>query len=139
MSDGWHRRPVSPLLAWWWMAFLASIMVRSITTESVHAAASVMTLGLLPSQLDRFQASADIQVLADLLTVLAGLLALRVIRRTTVRQEQRVARLASSSGPHRPSGLAPTGPGGPARFWLGQPERRDPAAQRRQPGRTPGR
>jgi hypothetical protein len=102
MGDGWHRRPVTPLLAWWWMAFLASILVRSITTESVHAAASIMTLGLLPSQLDRFQASADMQVLADLLTVLAGLLALGVVRRTTMRQEQRAARLASPNGPPPP-------------------------------------
>jgi hypothetical protein len=70
--------------------------VRSITTEAVHAAASVMTLGLLPSQLDRFKASADVQVLADLLTVLAGVLALRVLRRTTRRQEQRAARLAGT-------------------------------------------
>jgi hypothetical protein len=139
MGDGWHRRPVTSLLAWWWMTFLVSILVRSITTESVHAAASVMTLGLLPSQLDRFQASADMQVLADLLTVLAGLLALRVVRRTTLRQEQRAARLASSNDPNRPSGPARTGLGGLARIWLGQPDRHDPAAQRRQPGQAPDR
>jgi Protein kinase domain/Domain of unknown function (DUF4328) len=96
MGDDWHWRPVTPLLGWWWAAFLASILVRSITTEAVHAAASVMTLGLLPSQLDRFQASADVQVLADLLTVLAGVLALGVLRRTTRRQEQRAARLAGT-------------------------------------------
>jgi hypothetical protein len=106
MGDDWRRRPVAPLLGWWWTIFLASILVRSITTEAVHAAASVMTLGLLPSQLDRFQASADAQVLADLLTVLAGLLAVGVVRRTTLRQEQRAARLAGSGGPHRLGGLA---------------------------------
>jgi protein kinase-like protein/uncharacterized protein DUF4328 len=122
MGDRWRRRPVSPLLGWWWLTFLASILVRSITTEAVHAAASVMTLGLLPSQLDRFQASADMQVLADLLTVLAGLLALGVVRRTTMRQEQRAARLAGSSGPHRSGGLARAGLTGLAR-WLGQPDR----------------
>ena len=123
MGDRWRRRPVSLLLGWWWLTFLASILVRSITTEAVHAAASVMTLGLLPSQLDRFQASADIQVLADLLTVLAGLLALGVVRRTTMRQEQRAARLAGSSGPHRAGGLARAWLTGLARFWLGQPDR----------------
>jgi serine/threonine protein kinase len=105
MGDRWRHRPVSPLLGWWWLTFLASILVRSITTEAVHAAASVMTLGLLPSQLDRFQASADVQVLADLLTVLAGLLALAVVRRTTRRQAQRAARLAGPGDPHRPGGL----------------------------------
>jgi hypothetical protein len=114
---------VTPLLGWWWMAFLASILVRSITTEAVHVAASVMTLGLLASQLDRFQASADMQVLADLLTVLAGLLALGVIRRTTIRQERRVARLAGSRGPYH---LADLTRAGLARFWLGQPDRHDP-------------
>jgi Protein kinase domain/Domain of unknown function (DUF4328) len=99
MGDRWRGRPVTALLGWWWITFLVSILVRSITTEAVHAAAWVMTLGLLPSQLDRFQASADMQVLANLLTVLAGLLALRVVRRTTIRQEQRVACLAGASGP----------------------------------------
>jgi serine/threonine protein kinase len=120
MGDSWRHRPVTPLLGWWWLTFLTSVLVRSITTEVVHVAASVMTLGLLPSQLDRLQASADVQVLADLLTVLAGLLALGVVRRTTLRQEQRAARLAGSSGSHRPGGLA--------RFWVGQPDRPDTAA-----------
>jgi Protein kinase domain/Domain of unknown function (DUF4328) len=134
MGDRWRHRPVSPLLGWWWMTFLASILVRSVTTEAVHAAASVMTLGLLPSQLDRFQASADVQVLAELLTVLAGLLALRVVRRTTLRQEQRAARLAGSSHPRRLEGGTRVGLAGLARSWLGQPARHDPAAQRQHPG-----
>jgi hypothetical protein len=135
IGDRWRHRPVAPLLGWWWMTFLASILVRSITTEAVHAAAQVMTLGLLPSQLDRFQASADMQVLADLLTVLAGLLALGVVRRTTLRQEQRAARLAGSSGLHRLGDRARTGLGGLARLWLGQPDRHDPAARHPQRGR----
>jgi hypothetical protein len=50
-------------------------------------------------------------VLADLLTVLAGLLAVGVVRRTTLRQEQRAARLAGSGGPHRLGGLARLLPG----------------------------
>jgi hypothetical protein len=36
------------------------------------------------------------QVLADLLTVLCGLLALRVVRRTTARQRDRATRLAAT-------------------------------------------
>jgi hypothetical protein len=115
MEDRWRHRPVAPMLGWWWVAFLASILVRSATTEAVHAAASVMTLGLLPSQLDRFQASADVQVLAELLTVVAGLLALGVVRRTTLRQEQRAAHLAGSGGLYR-SGARPA-PGW--RGWSG--------------------
>jgi ABC-type Fe3+ transport system permease subunit len=87
---------VAELLGWWWLAFVASILVRSITTAAVHAAADLMLLGLLPEQFDRFQASAGMQVLADLLTVLCGLLALRVVRRTTARQGERAAHLAAS-------------------------------------------
>jgi serine/threonine-protein kinase len=94
--DAWRRRPIPELLGWWWLAFLASILVRSITTEAVHAAADVMLLGLLPERLDRFQASAGMQILADLLTVLCGLLALRVVRRTTARQHDRANRLAAT-------------------------------------------
>jgi serine/threonine protein kinase len=95
-AAAWRGRPVAELLGWWWLAFVASILVRSITTSAVHAAADFMLLGLLPDQLDRFQASAGMQVLADLLTVLCGLLALRVVRRTTARQEERATRLAAT-------------------------------------------
>jgi serine/threonine-protein kinase len=92
----WRGRPVAELLGWWWLAFVASVLVRSITTDAVHAAADFMLLGLLPERLDRFQASAGMQVLADLLTVLCGLLALRVVRRTTARQDERAARVAAT-------------------------------------------
>jgi len=94
--DAWRKRPVAELLGWWWLAFLASVLVRSITTQAVHAAADLMLLGLLPEQLDRFQASAGMQIVADLLTVVCGLLALRVVRRTTARQDDRATRLAAT-------------------------------------------
>jgi serine/threonine protein kinase len=92
----WRGRPVAELLGWWWLAFVASVLVRSITTAAVHAAADFMLLGLLPTQLDRFQASAGMQVVADLLTVVCGLLALRVVRRATTRQGERAAHLAAA-------------------------------------------
>ncbi|HYJ71444.1 MAG TPA: protein kinase [Actinomycetota bacterium] len=95
-GDTWRRRPVAELLGWWWLSFLASVLVRSITTEAVHAAADLMLLGLLPEQFERFEPSAGMQVLADLLTVLCGLLALRVVRRTTARQQERATRLAAT-------------------------------------------
>ena len=95
-ADAWRKRPVAELLGWWWLAFLASVLVRSITTEAVHSAADLMLLGLLPERLDRFQASAGMQIAADLLTVVCGLLALRVVRRTTTRQHDRATRLAAS-------------------------------------------
>jgi serine/threonine-protein kinase len=95
-ADAWRKRPMAELLGWWWLAFLASVLVRSVTTEAVHAAADLMLLGLLPERLDRFQPSAGLQVLADLLTVLCGLLALRVVRRTSARQDERASRLAAT-------------------------------------------
>jgi serine/threonine protein kinase len=95
-AETWRSRPVAELLGWWWLAFLASVLVRSITTEAVHTAADFMLLGLLPEQFDRFQASAGMQVVADLLTVVCGLLALRVVRRTTARQDERAARVAAT-------------------------------------------
>jgi hypothetical protein len=95
-ADTWRKRPVAEVLGWWWLAFVASVLVRSVTTAAVHAAADFMLLGLLPEQLDRFQASAGMQVVADLLTVLCGLLALRVVRRATARQGERAARLAAA-------------------------------------------
>ena len=95
-ADTWRKRPVAELLGWWWLAFLASVLVRSVTTEAVHAAADLMLLGLLPERFDRFQPSAGMQVLADLLTVVCGLLALRVVRRTTTRQHDRATHLAAT-------------------------------------------
>jgi serine/threonine protein kinase len=95
-AASWRGRPVAELLGWWWLAFVASVLVRSITTDAVHAAADFMLLGLLPERFDRFQPSAGMQVLADLLTVLCGLLALRVVRRATARQEERATRLAAT-------------------------------------------
>jgi len=95
-ATAWRGRPVAELLGWWWLAFVASVLVRSITTNAVHAAADFMLLGLLPEQFDRFQPSAGMQVVADLLTVLCGLLALRVVRRTTARQDERATRVAAT-------------------------------------------
>jgi serine/threonine-protein kinase len=94
----WRGRPVPALLGWWWLVFVASVLVRSITTEAVHAVASFLLLGLVPAQLDRYRNSAGMDALADLLTVLAGVLALAVVRRISARQEARAARLAGQAG-----------------------------------------
>ena len=102
-ADAWRKRPVAELLGWWWLAFLASVLVRSITTEAVHSAADLMLLGLLPERLDRFQASPGMQIAADLLTVVCGLLALRVVGRATTRQHDRATRLAASGALTRAS------------------------------------
>jgi Protein kinase domain/Domain of unknown function (DUF4328) len=99
-NDGsWGRKPVPSVLTWWWLAFLASMIARAITTESVHTLAVVMTFGLASQPLDQVQPTSGIQSLADLLSIVAGLLALRIVRLITGRQEARAARLAASP-PH---------------------------------------
>jgi len=90
----WRRRPVPSVLTWWWLAFLGSMTTRAITTESVHTLAVLMTFGLLSRPLDLVRPTSGVQAIADLLTVVAGVLALRVVRMTTDRQEAREARLA---------------------------------------------
>jgi hypothetical protein len=94
----WRRRPVPGVLTWWWLAFLASITARAITTQSFHTLAVLMTFGLLSAPLDLVPPNSGVQSLADLLTVVAGLLALRVVRMTTDRQEAREARLVGPAG-----------------------------------------
>jgi serine/threonine-protein kinase len=109
VQAGWFLVTAGLWLAWFRRAYLnlpalgarrlrfrASVLVRSITTEAVHGAADFMLLGLLPERFDRFQASAGMQVVADLLTVVCALLALRVVRRTTARQDERAARVAAT-------------------------------------------
>ena len=103
-GDAWRGRRVPALLGWWWVVFVASVLARSVTTEVVHAVASFLLLGLVPGQLDRYQGLAAMQALADSLAVLAGLLALRVVRRTTARQEARAARMAVDQPPARRPG-----------------------------------
>ena len=94
----WRRQPVPSVLTWWWLAFLASTTTRAITTQSVHTLAVLMTFGLLSRPLDLVRPTSGVQAVADLLTVVAALLALRVVRMATGRQEAREARLAGRAG-----------------------------------------
>jgi serine/threonine-protein kinase len=100
-DNAWRRRPVPSVLTWWWLVFLASVIARAVTTESFHTLAQVMTFGLLGRAIDVIQPTSGIQALADLLTVVAGLLALRVVRMLTDRQQARAERLGAV--PHRPA------------------------------------
>jgi hypothetical protein len=89
---------VPSVLTWWWLAFLGSMTTRAITTQSVHTLAVLMTFGLLSRPLDLVRPTSGVQAIADLLTVVAGVLALRVVRITTDRQEAREAWLAGRAG-----------------------------------------
>ncbi|HYT25071.1 MAG TPA: protein kinase, partial [Actinomycetota bacterium] len=59
-GTSWRGERVPALLGWWWLAFLASTLARSVTVESVHALASVMTFGL-SRRLDAVAPSAGAQ------------------------------------------------------------------------------
>jgi serine/threonine protein kinase len=98
--DAWRRRPVPSVLTWWWLVFLASVAARAVTTESFHALAQVMTFGLLGRVIDLIRPTSGVQALADLLTAVAALLALRVVRMLTDRQQARAERLGNA--PHGP-------------------------------------
>jgi hypothetical protein len=94
--EAWRRRPVPSVLTWWWLVFLASVTARAVTTESFHALAQVMTFGLLGRAIDAIRPTSGVQALADLLTAVAALLALRVVRMLTDRQQARAERLGAA-------------------------------------------
>jgi Protein kinase domain/Domain of unknown function (DUF4328) len=94
--EAWRRRPVPSVLTWWWLVFLASVVARAVTTESFHALAQVMTFGLLGRAIDLIRPTSGVQALADLLTAAAALLALRVVRMVTERQQARAERLGAA-------------------------------------------
>jgi serine/threonine protein kinase len=74
----WRGRRVPALLGCWWWTLLAAVFALGAATQS---------------------GSAEAAAGADLLIVVSGLLALRMVRRTTARQQARVTRLAGLSGP----------------------------------------
>jgi serine/threonine protein kinase len=85
----WWERPVPPLLTWWWYAFLASVLARASWFATVRAFASLLTLGLSSVLLEDLRPSAGVAAAADLLTVVAALLAIAVVNDVTARQEAR--------------------------------------------------
>ncbi|HEX8930095.1 MAG TPA: DUF4328 domain-containing protein, partial [Actinomycetota bacterium] len=94
--EAWRRRPVPSVLTWWWLVFLSSVVARAVTTESFHTLAQVMTFGLLGRAIDLIRPTSGVQALADLLTAAAALLALRVVRMVTERQQARAERLGAA-------------------------------------------
>ena len=88
-SKRWWERPVPPLLNWWWFAFLASVLARATWFATVRAFASLLTLGLSSVLLEDLRPSAGVAAIADLLTVVAALLAVGVVNEVTARQEAR--------------------------------------------------
>ena len=88
---------VPPILNWWWATFIVSGWFISIGTS-----------GILDPSLDQMISIVRRFLAADALSVVAGVLGIVVVRKVTVRQEQRRAALAESEPV-----LSPVPGGGP--------------------------
>lgn len=83
-----EKHPVSPLLHWWWAAWLLSVWVANFAIRRTFE-------NDVPS-IDNLRTEATAYVVTDVADVIAGVLAILVIRRITARQEER--RQAFESG-----------------------------------------
>lgn len=84
-SNSWYNRPTPVLLAWWWAAFLVTNFVSRIAQR----------LSLSAEELPELRRGTVAYLIADAVSVVAGLLAIRVVARLTERQEARAESLRS--------------------------------------------
>lgn len=82
-ANGWANRDVSPLLHWWWAVWLLSAFVSNI---AIRASFDADPFAPMPDEIRR---EAIAYVLADVVDVIAGVLAILVIRKLTARQQER--------------------------------------------------
>ena len=92
-AASWRARRVPLLLAWWWAAWLISNFVANISIRT-----SLRADPLRPS-LDSLRTEAIAYVAADVTDVVAGILAILVIRKVTARQEERRVRAEAGTLP----------------------------------------
>ncbi|HEX2195891.1 MAG TPA: DUF4328 domain-containing protein [Actinomycetota bacterium] len=78
--------PVAPVINWWWAAFLVSGWFIALGTNDV-----------LDPSLDEVISSVRLFLAADALSVVAGILAIVVVRKVSLRQEQRRAVLVRAA------------------------------------------
>jgi hypothetical protein len=82
-TEEWRDRPVAPLVHWWWGIYLASLFRFTVTFNDVG--------------LDEQDALyARLEAVYNLLTVVAGVLAIGVIGRVTERQRERATRAGAA-------------------------------------------
>lgn len=89
----WQEKPVPGLFQLWWAAYLISTFLDNVAAR----------YSLRADDVDGYDAEAVAYMVADTAAILAAVLAVLVIRRTTARQEARAARLAVEFG-HHPAG-----------------------------------
>jgi uncharacterized protein DUF4328 len=84
-DSSWHHRPVSPLLHWWWAAWVVAALV-GIAAAVVGFDSDAMLSGR--ADYEREQEAATIAAPGMLCTAAAAILAVLVIRRITEREER---------------------------------------------------
>ncbi len=99
--QGWRERPVAPLLHWWWAFWLLSSFVERLASRAGRGDPDVS--GLLAAN------GADIAGLV--LDVIAALLAITVVRRTTERQREALEAGVINPPPPPPAPTLPVVPG----------------------------
>ena len=86
-GSAWRQRDVPAVFQWWWAAFLVTNWIGNAAGRAVWTADT-------PSELAR---SAAVNGVANSFDILAALLAIVVVSRTTARQDERAARLHAAT------------------------------------------
>ncbi len=87
-SGSWREGSVPALFNWWWLAFVVSSFADQASWRGSVGAESISEL----------QLSTVLFLIADVASLVSGILAVKVISRTTARQEARAARALGSPG-----------------------------------------
>lgn len=94
-GETWKSRPTAALLNWWWGLFLAMIFIGNWALRA--------SLGVSSPTIDQMRALTEIPLAAELLAIAAGILGTIVVKRVTIRQEQRAARITRESPGYTPA------------------------------------
>jgi Domain of unknown function (DUF4328) len=89
-SERWDRRPVSPLVAVWWAAWVASTILGNVVGRAWWNAAT---------ELEDYRRAYTLDLVSMGATIVAALLALAFVRRATARQEARARQIATEGLP----------------------------------------
>lgn len=94
----WREKDVPGVFQWWWAAFLVTNWIGNAAGRAVWTADT-------PTELAR---SAAVNGISNAFDILAALLAIAVVRRTTALQDERAARVAAATLPAWPTSTPPS-------------------------------
>jgi hypothetical protein len=90
----WRRAHVPPLFQWWWAFYIVGTWLENIAFRAdVNA-----------NDLDAYGNVAVLNMVTDSINIVGGVLAVLVVRRTTMRLEARATRLAAAGSPETNAG-----------------------------------